>query len=314
VGLLPSVVYANEQVPLVLQLDWIPNVQFAGILLAEAKGWYRDNGIVLSIHPGKHGVDFVDKVVSEAVVIGDTDAPTIILSRAKGIPIKAIGTMFQIFPWGLMTLKDSNIHTPQQLKGKKIGLHFPIDFQTLEVVLAAVGMRLNDVTVVKVGFDLSPFIQREIDAMQCYIIDEPAALKARGIAVNVIRAADYGYTMYSQVFFCTEQLIHTRPELIKTFLAVSFYGWKEAIKDPETTARLVVERYYLEGDLAYQKESMKLIPYLVTKGVGSALIGMMNRTVWKGSIELLLRFGMLQKPVDPDEVFTLQFLRSIYGF
>ncbi|RMF85692.1 MAG: hypothetical protein D6736_16740 [Nitrospinota bacterium] len=202
-----------------------------------------------------------------------------------------------------------------QLKGKRIGLHnFPNDLHTLEVMLTHTGLSLQDVTVVKVDFDFAPFLRGEIDAMQSYIIDEPAALKAQGVEVNVIRASDHGYTMYAQVFFCTEQMIQTRPELVKTFLETSFRGWRVAINTPEATARMVIERYYPGGDLSHQIESLKLIRYLVTKGVGEELIGMMNRTVWEKSIQLLLRSGLLKAPLPPEEVFTLQFLKAIYGF
>src|SRR5471032_1251235 len=35
--------------PLTVQLDWIPNVQFAGVLVAKEKGWYREAGLDVTI-------------------------------------------------------------------------------------------------------------------------------------------------------------------------------------------------------------------------------------------------------------------------
>lgn len=37
---------------LVLQLKWLPDAQFAGYFVAEAKGFYRDAGLDVTIQPG----------------------------------------------------------------------------------------------------------------------------------------------------------------------------------------------------------------------------------------------------------------------
>jgi len=38
--------YAKEPLqPVTVQLNWVPNVQFAGILVAKEKGWYEEAGL-----------------------------------------------------------------------------------------------------------------------------------------------------------------------------------------------------------------------------------------------------------------------------
>ena len=44
--LLAAPAYAKDQLkPLTIQLNWVTNVQFAGVLLAKERGWYKEAGI-----------------------------------------------------------------------------------------------------------------------------------------------------------------------------------------------------------------------------------------------------------------------------
>ena len=55
--------YAAE--PVVLQLKWVPQAQFAGYYVAQAKGFYKDAGLDVTIKPTgpQHGrVDAIRKV------------------------------------------------------------------------------------------------------------------------------------------------------------------------------------------------------------------------------------------------------------
>ena len=56
--------------PMTVQLNWVPNVQFAGILLAKERGWYRDAGIDLTIKGWEEGVSSTDEVVAGRAQIG----------------------------------------------------------------------------------------------------------------------------------------------------------------------------------------------------------------------------------------------------
>ena len=73
-----------------VQLNWVPNAQFAGILLAKERGWYREAGIDLTINGWKVGVSSTDEVVAGRAQIGVAEGDALIKARAKGSPVKAI--------------------------------------------------------------------------------------------------------------------------------------------------------------------------------------------------------------------------------
>jgi len=65
-ALVPLAVYAAQKlIPVTMQLDWKPNVQFAGLLLAKEKGYYAEAGLDVTLRP----VD-TEMKVSEDVATG----------------------------------------------------------------------------------------------------------------------------------------------------------------------------------------------------------------------------------------------------
>ena len=92
--------------PLTIQLNWVTNVEFAGILLAKERGWYEKIGIDLSVRPWKKGISVVDEVVTGKVEIGVNEGSGIISARAKGKNIRAFATQFQKSPYCLISKRD----------------------------------------------------------------------------------------------------------------------------------------------------------------------------------------------------------------
>jgi hypothetical protein len=54
---------AEPLVPLTIQLDWIANAQFAGLLVAKEEGWYAQQGLDVTIEP-------VNQTTLDTVTIG----------------------------------------------------------------------------------------------------------------------------------------------------------------------------------------------------------------------------------------------------
>jgi len=77
--------YAAEPLqPLTVQLNWVTNVQFAGILVAKEKGWYEESGIDLTVKGWKEGVVPIDDVVAGKAQVAVADAAELIRLRVKG--------------------------------------------------------------------------------------------------------------------------------------------------------------------------------------------------------------------------------------
>ncbi|MDM8550265.1 ABC transporter substrate-binding protein [Desulfobacterales bacterium HSG2] len=296
--------------PMTIRLNWVTNVQFAGVLLAKERGWYEEQGIDLTIKGWEQGISSIDEVLAGKAQVGVIEGADIIRFRAKGKKIRAIATQFQKSPFCLMSKKNRGINTPDQLAGKKIGITAPSGELMVKIVLASRGLNFNDITPVQMGWDIGLFIDDSVDTMQAYMNNEPFLLKEKGYDVNYLPAFKYGYDFYSGIFFATDKMLMEHPDLIQKFLDVSRRGWQESFKELPGTVQLIVEKYYPEGSVRQQTESLKVFKYVAAMGIGKSLIGFMEERTWRKGIDTLHKFGQIEKKIPATDVFTLEFLKK----
>jgi len=93
--------------PLTIRLNWVTNVEFAGILLAKERGWYEEAGIDLTIRGWETGLDPIEEVVAGKSQVGMAGGADIIKVRTKGKKIRAIAVQFQKTPYCLISKKKT---------------------------------------------------------------------------------------------------------------------------------------------------------------------------------------------------------------
>lgn len=268
-------------VRLMVQLDWIKNAQFAGVLLAEARGWYREAGLEVEVRGFESDKpDAVQTVVSHpGLAVGVADGSALLRARAGGAPIKAFATMFQASPLGIVTLKTSGLTTVASLRGKTIGLH-GYDRPQLAIMLRQAGLTMADVTAIDIGDDVHSLPTGRIQAQVCYVIDEAVALETSGHAVNTMFGHENGYKAYAQVYFTTAVSMGRHAPELARFLEVSNRGWRAAVADPEGTALMIIERHQPKLKVDYQAGSIQLIAHLLTAETGNEGMSRMRRETW----------------------------------
>ena len=287
-----------------LQLDWKPNAQFAGILLAHHLGWYERVGINLTIIPWQSHTNPITVLESEEKIIVSVEDNLLIRARAAGKPGKAIGTMLQYSGIGWMALKESGIKDLPDLKGKRLGIHGD-DEVALHVALSHFGMTRNELDVVEVGFNYADLLQHgEVDAVQCFVMVEPYELERRGFALEVIPAYKRGYQVYAQVLVTTEKLIATQFDKLVSFLNVTFDGWRRTFQDPAETTRVIVSHYLPASEPDLEKQTLLAIQPFLEGKVGLARLGCMDKDRWEKSINYLLTCGLIDQKILVEEVMT----------
>ena len=290
---------------LTMQLDWFFNVQFAGVFLAEDSGLYRDAGLDVAIKPWADGVDVPQLVAADTMALGCGEQNIVLAAQAAGAPIKAVATMFQASPSGLMTHPENGIASLDDLRGKKVGMHID-GIRVMNLVKGVNGIADDEIAIIEIPYEgkFDRVLDGEFAAVQCYVVDEPIGVEAAfGVEPTVLRFSDYGFTSYAQVIIANDQLLATHPDAVRAFLAATFAGWSQALADIPAAAELVAGQYAADGskyrDVAYQARSLELIGDYVRLNVGSDGIGVIDPATWTEASELMANYGIIDVSPSP---------------
>jgi ABC-type nitrate/sulfonate/bicarbonate transport system substrate-binding protein len=286
-GLIPlQALGLRAATPITVQLDWVPSVTFAGVLVAKDMGWYELAGLDVSLR--QINLDAmatsVGPVLEGTNMIGIADGLVLLNARADGKPVKAFATMLQASPLCIFALKGGPIHSFRDLAGRRIGLH-SYDHIQLGLMLAHNHMTERDVTAVDIGDDLTSIVEGKIDAQVAYSTDEPIAVEMKGYPTVVFPGSENGFVTYAQVYFATEAFMASHPAEITTFLEVTNRGWREAFARPRETAAMVVAVFMKKnGDAAYQEKALAQVQRVAT--LESPDLGSMRMATWEKSCEV----------------------------
>ncbi|NJO72200.1 MAG: ABC transporter substrate-binding protein [Oscillatoriales cyanobacterium RM1_1_9] len=136
---------------LILQLDWKFNVQFAGVLLADYYNLYRQQGLEVDIRSWDFGLSVTDLVANNPAIISCSEQDVILAAQVLGQPIRAVATMFQHSPLGLMSLPESQVKSLHDLVGRKVGIHSDSQ-KVMDLVLGFSQISEEDIEVVEISY------------------------------------------------------------------------------------------------------------------------------------------------------------------
>ncbi len=283
---------------LVVQLDWHLNSQFAGLLVAERDGLYRDAGLDVKIKPlGDVSYASLARVVAETDgMIGSIEGGLFLASRLEGVPIIAIGTMLQASPLGLISLEASGIKSPADLAGRHVAVHGD-GHEALNTVLTGAGLDRTKLRVSEAAYGMADLLSGKFDAKQGYLVDEFVKLKMEGHHVTALEYRTYGHRAYSQVYFVSERTLNARRSDLQKFLRASAEGWRRAAMDPAATAIFIHETHAKDLKPDYLEQSLRLIVPLLT--AEQSLMGAMQMETWKAQA---LAIGKTSPKMDLDEI------------
>lgn len=297
-----------ELTPVVMQLDWIFNSQFAGLFQAVEQGYYADVGFDVVLRPGTGANDIELGTKFDPVLhFGSTESNVLIGKVAEGDDAVAIGAMFQDSPMGWMYLKGGPVQEFKDLAKVRVGINGD-GARVVALLLEEQGVDTRQLETFSTSHNPQQLLDGEVDVLQCYYIDEFVKLEQMvGDRAGVFLARDFGYRAYSQVMYTAVSTASENPEAVANFLAASKRGWEYAFEHPEETVDLILTKYNPELDRAYQVSSLAKIQELMVPEDG-ALFRPMDPAVLKANQEDLLKYNLIHEAVDIDALLVQQYL------
>lgn len=255
-----------------LQLLWKHQFQFAGYYIALEKGYYLDEGLDVDIIEFSNDKNSVDMVTAGEVEFA-VGRPSIMVERANGARITALFAAFQNSPLMLLTLGESGIKAPADLKGRKIMMtrNALMNAEILAMLLKA-ELHDSDFKRQDHSFNIDSLISGEAEAMGSYLSNEPYQMIKKEVSYNIIHPADYGFGMYSDILFTSDDLVNKDPELVERFRRASIKGWEYAFNHIEETAGTIFKHYNSQNKsldaLVFEGKSLKNLSYVDNRSFG----------------------------------------------
>ena len=283
-----------------LQLKWLPQSQFMGYYVAQAKGYYKDAGIDLQIVPGGSDIIPEQQVYNGAANIGVTWVSSLMKYQSKGWGLVEVGQIFQKSAMLLVSKASTGINSPADLKGKKVGSWFGGNEYEIYALLAANSLNKDtDLKMVQQDYTMNQLLKNEIDAASAMTYNEYGLLLESGLKdsdLHVINMNDAGVAMLEDCLFVNSDWIAKNQDLYVRFLKASIKGWADACADPAAAGKVVYDvdqSVSLNHQVYMAKEVAKLV---VPQGFAPANIGYIDPAAVKQTADLALKYGLLTKP------------------
>lgn len=233
-----------------LQLKWVTQAQFAGYYMAAAKGYYKDEGLDVTILPG--GPDIAPEQViagGGADVIVDW-LPAALAAREKGLPLVNIAQPFKHSGLMLTCLKETGIASPADFKDKTLGVWFYGNEYPFLSWMSQLGLKTDGsaggVTVLKQGFNVDPLLQKQAACISTMTYNEYGQVLDAGIKAEdlvTFKYEDQGVATLEDGLYVLQDRLKDAAfsEKMVKFVRASMKGWKDAEANPDAAAAVVME-------------------------------------------------------------------------
>ena len=184
---------SGQATAITLALGYIPNVQFAPFYVAQAKGFYKEQGIDISFDNGI-SPDLIKAVGAGKFKFAIADPDTVISAREQSIPVTYVAGLYAQAPVAIISLPKANIKAPQDLKGKKVGIpgRYGSSYIGLLGALSKAGLSEKDIDLQEIGFNQTPqLLAGKVDAVVGYANNDAILVQSQGnVKPNVILISD----------------------------------------------------------------------------------------------------------------------------
>jgi NitT/TauT family transport system substrate-binding protein len=219
-----------------VQLDWMAEPEHGGFYQAQARGWFREAGLDVTLIPGGPGAHVMPSVATGQADVGQAGDIETLQKQAEGLPVVQFAAVFQDDPAGILVHADSSVRKFEDLQGKTIIARPGWPF--LDFLKKKYGLTVN---VVAQNFSSAAFLSNKEALQQGYFIAEPFHIvNAGGKMPRFLSTWDAGFRGYA-VLVTNRKFARDHPAALRAFTAAYIRGWRD----------------YLEGDPTPAHEAMK---------------------------------------------------------
>jgi len=308
---------ARAETKIRFSLDWIPGSVHAPFFIALYKGYYKDEGLDVTIDRGKGSVGLVQQMASGVYDMGypDTSVLTDFDSKNpdKGFPMLMMG--YEQAPAGVVFLKAGNITKPGELEGKTLGAAASdAGFKLFPTFAHHAGFDVNKVKIQFIDPKLRETLlaKREVDAIIGQIFNTTLELKAKGVdpkEVGSFLYRDYGLDLYGNGIAASPQFLKEHPDAVKAFIRASIKGFQDMVQDPAMAVQMTVKyEPLLNADIERDRLKLAMDCCIVTPNVRKDGFGDVDKARLARGIGILVQGFQLPSTPPAEAIFNASYL------
>ncbi len=282
-----------------LALDWKPEPEFGGFYAAP----YSQHGLNVEILPGGAGTPTVQMVGAGSVDFGIVSGDEVVLARSHGNDVVALFAVFQNNPAGIMAHASRNLsNIGDVLREGTLAIQSGLPF-------ARMLERKYGFSHVKVvpspGGDITPFLNDEKFAQQCYLTSEPITARRKGVAVKVFAVSEIGYNPYATVLATSGEALRKNPDTAKAMVAAVREGWRAYLDNPKSANEQMNRLNPTMDAETFAEVAEVQRPLIETEPTRRDGLGTMSRERWDTLIAQLRDLGDIPQAMPAENCFKL---------
>jgi NitT/TauT family transport system substrate-binding protein len=291
-----------------VQLQWVPQAQFAGYYAAQEQGYWEAEGLDVEILAG--GPDVIPQAVGSAAngpEFTTSWLPKVLEARESEQSPSDLVNIAQLYQRsGTLSVswKDSNITSPADFRGKRVGVW---DFgNEFEVTAGALKFGLEqgrDYEKIIQAFDMTALLNGDVDVAEAMIYNEYAQVLEtinpdtgelyQPEDLNVIDYNEVGTAMLQDGIFARASWLAEagNEDVAVKFLRGAFRGWIYCRDNPDDCVQYVIDAGTALGT-GHQAWMMNEVNPLIWPSPNG--IGLMDKALYDQTVEVAKGGGVLR--------------------
>jgi len=284
---------ASAQTDVKFALDWKFEGPSAPYFVAIDKGYYKAEGLNVTIDSGPGSVAGIARVAAGTYPIGFFDINSLVKFRDQN-PAKAVQGVLMVYdrpPFAIASIAKTGIGKPKDLEGKVLGAPAPDGaYAQWKAFVKVNGIDASKVKIENIGFPVrEPMLaDGKVDAITGFSFSMHFNLMQKGIKPEDIKTmlmSDFGLVLYGNAIMVNPDYAKANPKVVAGFVRATIKGVLETIKDPDSAIKSVMKRNETANEaveLARLKMSLRdnfVSPWVKANGFGGVDMARLEKSI-----------------------------------
>ena len=291
--------------PVRIMLQWSHQAQFAGYYVALEKGFYKAQGLDVSIIPGGPGLDPADSLIRGEVDFASLWLSTALTRNEQFVRLAQVAQIVNASNLVLITRNSDNINRPAELSGRKVSI-WGGDFRAPYLAwLQSVGASPQ---IVPQYYSVNLFLRKGVEACSAMYYNEVHMVYQTGIDMEELKLfflQEDGFGFPEDGIYTTQEQFRQNPELVRKFREASLQGWRYAAEHQTETLDIVME-YVTRDKVLTNRPHMKWMLEKILRSVipdaqDRWTFGSLSRQDYARTVQVMRQQGMIRSAPSYDE-------------